>query len=93
MARDKAWHLLAGFLVAAFGLWIVVTAHFAGIKPEAAIVLACGITFAITKEAADWLDNEAAARAGLPPPHGVEFGDALWGSFASVLVAGVIQWH
>ena len=68
LPQDKANHFFYGSLI-----FLAALAAFR--RPD----VAYGVVLfaAVGKEAVDWLINQRAIRAGLPPPHGVEFFDAL----------------
>ena len=68
LPADKANHFFYGSLI-----FLAALAAFK--RPD----VAYGVVMfaAVGKEAIDWLINQRAIRAGLPPPHGVEFFDAL----------------
>jgi Kef-type K+ transport system membrane component KefB len=72
--HDKALHFVYGTLifVAAF-----IAATVAGLHgPLAASAFVAGV--AVGKEVKDCWQNRAAKKAGLLPPHSVEFLDILW---------------
>lgn len=68
LPADKANHFFYGSLI-----FLAALAAFKRSDVAYSIVLFA----AVGKEAVDWLINQRAIRAGLPPPHGVEFFDAL----------------
>ncbi len=78
MAYDKWLHLSAGFIIGA------VLGGYTG-KPIVAILAA--LAAGIAKEGYDAMMNARAKKAGLPPPHSVEFADAAYTVAGGVLVA------
>lgn len=92
LPADKIAHFCVGFAVAAFSFICAFSAVVFGLMPATALpfIVAFGPTVAgITKEFADWQDNEQVAALGQPPMHGVEAMDA----FATMLpgwIAGVV---
>lgn len=85
LAADKANHALYGALV------FCAVAGAAAASGQAAHARAAGLAAAVLvalgKEAADWIANRRAARAGLPAPHGVEWRDAIATIAGALLVA------
>lgn len=66
---DKANHIVYGAVIAAIGAIIAhkyLSLHIG--EFSMLLVIACGFL----KEAADWISNKLAIRAGRPPVHGVE---------------------
>jgi hypothetical protein len=68
LPADKANHFFYGALIFLAALAVLR-------RPDAAYGLV--VLAAAGKEVLDWLSNQRAVKAGLPPPHGVEFFDAL----------------
>lgn len=79
LPADKANHVLYGQAIA---LSFAALARALGHNPAAWAVAGAAI-FGIGKELLDRLANRRAIKAGLPPPHGVEFAD-----FAATLLGG-----
>ena len=80
--QDKANHFVYGLVVYFVAALVSVGAGFLLGKPVLttyswAVGVAASIFVGAAKEVADKLSNLRAAKAGLPPPHGVEFNDFL----------------
>lgn len=89
--RDWALHAMAGVPVALYGAGLGLLALRAQINMVATCTLVAGLTFAVTKEIADWMCNVDAVARGEKPPHGVEAMDALFSVLASVIIAAAVQ--
>ena len=71
---DKALHAIGGALIA---LGVYAALLVLQVPHAAEYSLLAAVLVGIAKEASDRWANIKAARAGLPPPHGVELLDAL----------------
>lgn len=69
LPSDKANHVVYGAVIAAI-INLVYPGH-------ALISMAAVAAIGATKEAIDWWGNRKAAKAGLAPPHGVEYQDLI----------------
>jgi hypothetical protein len=92
LPQDKANHVLYGATLALFTQTLLVTLHVQfgvdlhGARPKDMGYLAAAIAGAV-KEGLDKLANRRAQAAGLPPPHGVE-----WGDFLATASGGLLVW-
>lgn len=89
--KDKIGHFLAGLTVSvgAAVVWALLAtwglAPWAGLGPAVAVAAAVA---GLTKEGADWLDNQAAEKAGvITMPHGVDPWDAV-----ATALPGLLFW-
>lgn len=83
LPQDKANHLVYGAAFAVIGTYC---AHQVGVhQPLIPVILAA--LLGIAKELADWIMNQQAVSASLPPPHSVEFLDFAATACGGVLVA------
>jgi hypothetical protein len=87
--HDKALHFVYGTVVFTAAFIAAVAAGLSGpLIASAAVALV-----ALGKEIKDRLENRAAAKAGLPPPHSVEFLDILWTVAPAVLFSACLAAH
>lgn len=91
LRRDWVLHAMAGVPVALYGAFLGVLAHRADINMAAACAFVAGLTFALTKEAADHLCNLDAIARGERPVHGVEVMDAVFSLLAPAILAAALH--
>lgn len=91
LRRDWVLHAMAGIPVALYGAGLGMLAIKAELNMVAVCAFIAGLTFAITKEAADHLCNLDAIARGERPVHGVELMDAVFSLLASGLLALALQ--
>jgi hypothetical protein len=75
--QDKRMHFAAGF---AIGATATLSFKWGGAKPKTAMSfgIGTGTLAGVGKEVHDKMQNDAARRMGLPPPHSVEVADAAY---------------
>lgn len=71
--QDKSWHFLTGL---PGGATVALIAHYLGSTHSWLTVIIAGAFVGAMKEGYDYLQNQKAAKAGLPLPHSVELMDA-----------------